>query len=35
VAEFLTETFVFVDRDGARTIDRTWLDDMAGKEALT
>lgn len=35
VAEFLTETFVFVDQDGARTTDRAWLDDMAGQETRT
>ena len=33
VAEYLTETFVFVRPDGARTIDRTWLDEIAGQES--
>ncbi|WP_194923049.1 ATP-grasp domain-containing protein [Catenulispora pinisilvae] len=33
VAEYLTETFVFVGRDGARTLDRAWLDQIAGKES--
>jgi hypothetical protein len=33
VAEFLTETFVFVGPDGARTTGRAWLDEIAGEGA--
>jgi biotin carboxylase len=31
VAEFLTETFVFVGPDGARTTDWAWIDELAGR----
>jgi biotin carboxylase len=35
VAGFLTRAFEFVDQDGVRTTDRTWLEALAGQEAST